>query len=249
MTNRRSFVAQMAAGIGLLSLPQLVSATNSKAGKKMKVVCVGAHPDDPESGCGGTLALLSKAGHEVTIIYLTRGEAGIEGKSHEEAANIRTKEAVAAAKLLGATPKFLGQIDGATEVTNEWLSKLEQMIREIGPDIVFTHWPIDSHKDHQCASLLAQQCWMRTQKKFDLYFFEVCYGYQTQVFHPTDYIDISTVQQLKHNAIALHDSQDPPSFYKEGCNHGEMESFRGAAIRVKAAEAFIRMPSEGIKGV
>lgn len=44
-------------------------------------------------------------------------------------------------------------------------------------------------------------------------------------------------------------ARDPPSFYKEGCNHGEMESFRGGAIRVKAAEAFVRMPAEGIKSI
>ena len=45
------------------------------------MVCVGAHPDDPESGCGGTLARYAAAGHRVTVLYLTRGEAGIAGQS------------------------------------------------------------------------------------------------------------------------------------------------------------------------
>src|ERR1700712_3805020 len=94
-SSRRRFVKQAAAGMGLLSFPALLSAeTNS--GRPAKVVCVGAHPDDPESGCGGTLAQFAAAGHPVTIIYLTRGKAGIPGKSHAEAANIRTQESLEA---------------------------------------------------------------------------------------------------------------------------------------------------------
>ena len=90
----------------------------------MKIVCVGGHPDDPESGCGGTLAQLVAAGHEVVIIYLTSGEAGIIGKSHAEAAAIRTKEAMAACIILKAKPIFTGQIDGAGMVNNEWTEKI-----------------------------------------------------------------------------------------------------------------------------
>ena len=119
----------------------------------MKVVCVGGHPDDPESICGGTLAKFAAAGHDVTIIYLTRGEAGIEGKSHDEAADIRSKEAVAASKILNAKPVFAGQIDGDSIVNNEWVIKMQQLLATEKPDIVFTHWPIDTHKDHQAASL------------------------------------------------------------------------------------------------
>ncbi len=52
-------------------------------------------------------------------------------------------------------------------------------------DIVFTHWPIDSHKDHQIAKFLTIQCWIRAEKKFDLYFFEVCTGEQTMTFLKT----------------------------------------------------------------
>jgi hypothetical protein len=82
---RREFVRHTAAGLGLLSIPDLLLAQPGEKAARKKVVCVGGHPDDPESGCGGTLAKLAAAGHEVTIIYLTTGEAGIEGKSHNEA--------------------------------------------------------------------------------------------------------------------------------------------------------------------
>ena len=77
------------------------------------MVVAGAHPDDPESGCGGTMALYADAGHEVVSMYLTRGEAGIPGMSYEEAGRLRTAEAEAACRILGARPVYLAQVDGA----------------------------------------------------------------------------------------------------------------------------------------
>jgi LmbE family N-acetylglucosaminyl deacetylase len=237
-SSRRRFVKQTAAGIGFLSLPALLSA-NTNDVEKLKIVCVGGHPDDPESGCGGTLARFSSAGHAVTIIYLTRGEAGITGKSHGDAADIRTSEALEACKILGTKPVFAGQIDGDSIMNNEWVKKLQSMLEEEKPDIVFTHWPIDSHKDHQIASLLTIQCWVRAEKKFDLYFFEVCTGEQTMIFKPTDYVDISETKDQKKKAVYCHVSQDPPGIYQ--CGHAVMEDFRGRELGVVAAEAFVRM--------
>ncbi len=100
-STRRNFIRNATAlSIGALPLSTLAGATSVAEGAKLKVICVGGHPDDPESGCGGTLAKFSAAGHEVKVLYLTRGEAGIDGKSHGEAASIRTKEAEAACSVL-----------------------------------------------------------------------------------------------------------------------------------------------------
>lgn len=237
-SSRRRFVKNTVAGLGVLSLPALLRADTNTTGK-LKVVCVGGHPDDPESGCGGTLARFTAAGHSVTIIYLTSGEAGINGKSHSEAARIRTQESVEACKILNTKPVFAGQIDGDTIVNNVWVKKLGELLSEEKPDIVFTHWPVDSHKDHQIAGLLTIQCWVAAEKKFDLYFFEVCTGVQTFIFKPTDYVDISETQEQKRKALFCHTSQDPPSIY--ACGHAAMEEFRGRELGVKAAEGFVRM--------
>ena len=238
-SSRRRFVKQATAGLGFLSLPSLLSAKQIDLPKNLKIVCVGGHPDDPESGCGGTLAKFAAAGHAVTIIYLTRGEAGIPGKSNQESADIRSREAIAACAILKTKPVFAGQVDGDTILNNEWVKKMQQLIADEKPDIVFTHWPVDSHKDHQVASLLTIQTWMRTKDKFDLYFFEVCTGEQTQIFMPTDYVDISDLQEQKKKAVYCHVSQDPPGIYN--CGHAAMEDFRGREIGVTAAEAFVRM--------
>jgi len=243
-STRRTFAKNALVATAAFSLPAFARADNKKEFKKMKIVCVGGHPDDPESGCGGTLAKLIAAGHEVTIIYLTSGEAGIDGKSHAEAASIRTKEAIEACKILKAKPIFAGQIDGDGIVNNEWVAKMKTLITAEKPDIVFTHWPIDSHKDHQAASLLTIQSWVRSGKIFALYFFEVCTGAQTMGFKPTDYVDITSTKEQKRKALFCHTSQNPPGIYASSdCNHGMMEIFRGIEINVPAAEAFVRVES------
>ena len=236
---RRHFLKEVTSGAGILALPTIESTGQIT---RKKVVCVGGHPDDPESGCGGTLAKLAKQGHDVTIIYLTTGEAGIEGKAHAEAAAIRKAEAIEACKVLQAKPVFAGQIDGDTIVNNEWIKKLRELINLEKPDMVFTHWPIDSHKDHQAASFLTIQAWMNSGKAFQLFFFEVLTGIQTAAFSPTDYVDIESTQEQKRRSVFCHKSQHPEEIYSEG--HADMEMFRGREIGVKAAEGFVTANSK-----
>src|SRR5262245_54544982 len=126
----------------------------SPAERPLKVICVGAHPDDPESGCAGTLTRYADQGHSLVIIYLTRGERGIRGKTLEEAARIRSAECEAACKIIGAKPLFFGQIDGATQITRAEVDAMTRLLSTENPDVVFTHWPIDTHMDHQVASML-----------------------------------------------------------------------------------------------
>ncbi|MEP7256895.1 MAG: PIG-L family deacetylase, partial [Flavitalea sp.] len=150
----------------------------------------------------------------------------------------------AARRTKGGSPsdreRDAGQIDGDTIVNGEWLKKLQQLVAEEKPDIVFTHWPVDTHKDHQAASLLTMQVWTRTEKKFALYFFEVCAGFQTMVFHPTDFVDITETRELKNKSVYCHTSQNPANIYGAD-GHTAMEEFRGMQMGVKAAEAFVCM--------
>lgn len=242
--SRRTFAKNAASAVATLGLSSLLTASARQQNPKTKIVCVGGHPDDPESGCGGTLARLKNAGHEVTIIYLTRGEAGIAGVSHTDAAATRTKEAEAACQILQAKPVFAGQIDGDSIVNNDWVKKVHELITVEKPGIVFTHWPVDSHKDHQAASLLTIQSWIHSGRAFDLYFFEVCAGSQTAGFRPDTYVDITLTTEQKRKAVYCHTSQNPDGIYNSSdCNHALMEQFRGREINVKAAEAFVKMQS------
>jgi LmbE family N-acetylglucosaminyl deacetylase len=204
----------------------------------MTIVCVGAHPDDPESGCGGTLARYSSLGHAVTIVYLTRGERGISGKSLDEAAKIRTAESEAACKIIGAKAVFFGQIDGATEVSRAHVNAMTQLLGAQKPDLIFAHWPVDTHMDHQVASVLTIRGWM-SLKACSLYFFEVNSGSQTEGFLPNTYVDISSVVERKKAALFAHVSQDGQAIWRE--HHEIMANWRGREVSLAAAEAFVHL--------
>lgn len=208
----------------------------------LKVVCTGGHPDDPESGCGGTLVRYATAGHKVTIIYLTRGERGIPGTGLDDAARIRTAEAESACRIIGAKPVFARQIDGATELTKRTLDSFSALLAAEQPDIVFTHWPIDTHMDHQVASILTVRACHSLRRAYRLYFYEVNAGDQTQGFHPTDYVDITAVQERKKAALFAHKSQNGEEIYRR--HHGPMESFRGREVGVTAAESFVHFSGD-----
>jgi LmbE family N-acetylglucosaminyl deacetylase len=210
----------------------------SEPAKKLKIVVVGAHPDDPETGCGGTMILFSDAGHEVVSAYLTRGEAGIDGKSHADAAQIRTLEAKQACTIMNARAAFLGQVDGSCEITPKRYDDLFQFLAGEKPDLVFTHWPVDSHRDHRICSVLVYDAWLRMNKSFGLFYFEVESGGQTQNFAPTDFVDISLVADRKHKACNCHVSQGMEIVYSE--YHAQMEKFRGMQAGSRFAEAFVR---------
>ena len=110
----------------LLPCPTL-AADPWYAGYK-KVLVIGAHPDDPETMCGGTMLRLKELGAEVVSVYLTSGEAGIRGKSHEEARAIRQEEAKNACAVMGVRSIFLTQIDGNAEVNKERYAEMKALI-------------------------------------------------------------------------------------------------------------------------
>jgi LmbE family N-acetylglucosaminyl deacetylase len=239
--SRREFL-----GASLVAIPAVTqpgSSPRDPARALLHIVCLGAHPDDPESGCGGTLARYAAAGHRVTVIYLTRGERGIPGRTLDESARIRTTEAQQACMILGANPRFAEQIDGATEVNAREIERIASLIRPEEPNALFTHWPIDSHPDHQAASLLAIRTWYALERKFPLYFFEVNAGSQTIGFRPTLYVDVTATRDAKKRALVAHESQRGDEIYRE--HHEPMEIFRGREIGVAAAEAFVQLDRAG----
>jgi LmbE family N-acetylglucosaminyl deacetylase len=248
---RRDFIKISALALGGLTIAPIaeaaqrseLTAPKSSADKKLHIVCVGAHPGDPEFGCGGTMAKYSEAGHEVTFLYLTRGEASDPKITYAEMAALRTKEAEVACKVLNATPKFVGQIDGNTLLDKNWNEEMAKQIMALKPDLVFTQWPVDGHPDHQVTGLLTLTAWVRANRAFHLYFYEVNTGSETMAFTPTDYVDITAVHEKKKTAMFAHKTQNPINTYNDYFK--PLEEFRGLEAGVKAAEAFIHFKATG----
>jgi LmbE family N-acetylglucosaminyl deacetylase len=247
---RRTFVQQTAIGLaGIVAAPFATKATSlspdpgeNKSANKLNILCIGAHPGDPEFGCGGTLAKYSEAGHNVTLLYLTRGEAGDPSKSYAESAALRTKEAEVACNIIKAKPVFAGQIDGNTELNKARNEEMAKLIIAQKPDIVFTQWPVDSHVDHQVTGLLALTAWVRSNRQFNLYYYEVNTGSESMGFVPTDYVDITSVRQKKKEMMFAHQTQSPQETYDDFFK--PMEEFRGLEAGVKAAEAFVHFKTK-----
>lgn len=238
--NRREALkaAGSAAALTILGGIPLSSKEKTAPSEKKKILVIGAHPDDPETGAGGTICLLTRAGHDVVCVYLTRGEAGIRGKTHAEAAAIRVAESERACAVTGARHIFMDQIDGSTEINLDRYREMRELLEREKPDVVLTHWPIDGHRDHAVCGLLVVDAWRRLGRCFDLYYFEVMTGTQTQLFHPTDWVDITSVLEQKHKACYCHESQQLEEVMRDW--HEPMERFRGIECRRTAAEAFVR---------
>ena len=222
----------------LLMLPLSMQAGEKCLQGYKKVLVIGAHPDDPESMCAGTMLKLKAMGAEVVAVYLTSGEAGIVGKTHEQARTIRQAEALKACEVLGVRAVFLTQTDGNAEVNKERYAEMKALIEAEQPDMVITHWPIDSHRDHRVCSILVYDAWRMTGRGFDLYYSEVMTGMQTQNFTPSLWVDITDYRDKKIEAYLCHESQELEGAVKE--YHDTMERMRGMECQAKYAEAFVQ---------
>lgn len=222
----------------LLMLPLSMQAGEKWLQGYKKVLVIGAHPDDPESMCAGTMLKLKAMGAEVVAVYLTSGEAGIVGKTHEQARTIRQAEARKACEVLGVRAVFMTQTDGNAEVNKERYAEMKALVEAEQPDMVITHWPIDSHRDHRVCSILVYDAWRMTGRGFDLYYSEVMTGMQTQNFTPTLWVDITDYRDKKIEAYLCHESQELEGAVKE--YHDTMERMRGMECQAKYAEAFVQ---------
>ena len=223
--------------ICLILIPTSLIAQDTWLNGYKKVLVIGAHPDDPETMCGGTMLKLKAMGTEVVSVYLTSGEAGIKGKSHEEARTIRQAEALQACKTMGIKAIFLSQTDGNTEVNKERYAEMKALIEQEKPDMVITHWPIDSHRDHRVCAILVYDAWRQSGYSFDLYYGEVMTGIQTQNFTPTLWVNITDYKAQKEKAYMCHESQGMADIKPY---HDAMERMRGMESQTHHAEAFIK---------
>jgi LmbE family N-acetylglucosaminyl deacetylase len=122
----------------------------------LRILVIGAHPDDCEWLAGGTMARYTRLGHQVKTVSLTNGDAGHLEMCGAPLARRRRDEAAAAAKALGAESLVLDHHDGTLLPTLELRSEVIQVIREYKPDLVMSHRPNDYHPDHRYSGVVVQ---------------------------------------------------------------------------------------------
>lgn len=122
----------------------------------MKILIIGAHPDDAEFAAGGTSRKFVRAGHEVKWISMTNGDAGHQTERGPDLAERRRREQWAASSVAGTSYQVLNHHDGRLYPTMEIRDEVVALIRAFSPDILMTHRPNDYHPDHRYTSLLVQ---------------------------------------------------------------------------------------------
>ena len=124
------------------------------AANPLRILIIGAHPDDCEIKAGGVTALYRAAGHHVKFVSVTNGEAGHQRLQPAELAATRKAETQAVARLMGIEYEVLGNRDGRLQPTLEARFELIGLIRRYKPDLILTHRPNDYHPDHRATSTL-----------------------------------------------------------------------------------------------
>ncbi len=200
----------------------------------MKVMVTGGHPGDPEYGCGGTIARYTDQGHDVVLLYLNTGDVTCETPADK---NVRVAEGKKACEILKARPIFAGQCDGHAVVDNTHYDSFRALIEAEKPDVFFAQWPIDGHRDHRAISALTYDAWLKQNKRGAFYYYEVSDGEDTLMFHPSDYVDITTQEPRKRAACYAHASQSPDRYY---ALQSQVAKFRGLESGFGQAEAFMR---------
>jgi LmbE family N-acetylglucosaminyl deacetylase len=195
----------------------------------MNVLAIGAHPDDIEYGCGGTLALYAQRGHDVVLFVATDGGRG-------GAPDVRAREQGDAALALGAREVVWGGFsDAEMPLGRELITAVEEVIRRVRPNMIFVNSPDDTHQDHR---YLAQATVSATRYVPNFLFYEVP---STQNFAPNCYTNVDKVLDLKLAALEAHRSQVSKTNI-EDLSILELAvscaNFRGIQARVKYAEAF-----------
>jgi LmbE family N-acetylglucosaminyl deacetylase len=195
----------------------------------MNILAIGAHPDDIEYGCGGTLLKYAKKEHNVYLFVLTEGEEGGEGK-------VRRKEQEHATKILKAKKLFWGNFkDTRIPIDKNTISTIEKVIEKVKPDEVYINYFNDTHQDHR---ILANCVITATRYIRRVLFYE---DYTTYNFEPDVFVDIEDVLEDKIKLLKAHNSQITKT-YPTGLDIIEgaraIAHFRGFQGKVKYAEGF-----------
>lgn len=196
----------------------------------MNILAIGAHPDDIEFGCGGTLIKYALKGHDVHLLVLTDGARG--GDAAE-----RRREQETAAKLLGAHQLFWGGFqDTEVVLDRDLIQKVEAVLHRIRPQLILAPFGDDTHQDHRYLSAAVVTASRYTR---NVLFYE---GPTTANFTPSVFVDVNAVLERKLEALRAHASQ----VAKTGVEHLSIlelaqaaAHFRGIQGRVRNAEGFV----------
>jgi len=199
----------------------------------MKILAIGAHPDDIEVGCAGTLLKYSKQGHEIFLLIMTEGQMGGDSSKRKE-------EQLKSSSILKPVDIIWGGYKD-TELSpsmNQMVHDIEAILKQIKPDFTFVHFEEDTHQDHRT---LTKATVTASRYIRNVLFYE---GPTTHNFSPTVFVDINESLNDKISMLLAHHSQVMKTNI-EGLSIIDIAKstaiFRGIQGRVQFAEGFTPM--------
>ena len=228
----------------------------------MHVLAVGAHSDDMDFFCGGTLARFAADGHNIGICSLTDGRSGGKADLPDQLAELREAEFRASATVLNATAFWPGIEDGMLFNNLETRLLLVEIIRSFNPHLLITHPPNDYHPDHVAAShLVMDASFLARNRNISTRSVRIpgvppvlfCDSELGHSFLPDQYVDITDVWEQKALMLEVHHSQydgwinprtgSPENWVLDRAS--VLSRFRGLQAGVYYAEAFRSFRAHG----
>jgi LmbE family N-acetylglucosaminyl deacetylase len=191
-------------------------------------VAFGAHPDDIEIGMGGTIARHASAGDHVVMVIATI-------PNNRE---VRREEAERAAGVLGADLEILDLPLDDLSHSRSVVKRFDKLLEATTPDVIYTHWNMDSHQDHNAVSLATITASRDNRCAVLMYEQTIPGGIVPWAFRAQCYVDISPYMPMKMESIAMHKSQVRANgdLWVQGVKGRAM--YRGYQINVEYAESF-----------
>ncbi len=194
----------------------------------MRVLAFGAHPDDIEIGMGGTVARHASAGDRVVMAVVTI-------PNNRET---RRGEAERAAGVLGADLIILDIPLTELGHSRTVVRKFDKLLETVAPDVIYTHWNMDSHQDHNAVSLATISASRDNRCAVLMYEQTIPGGIVPWAFRGQSYVDITPHMPMKMESIAMHKSQVRANgdLWVQGVKGRAM--YRGYQINAEFAESF-----------
>ncbi|MGM1064160.1 PIG-L deacetylase family protein [Saccharothrix sp. Mg75] len=217
----------------------------------MNVLAVGAHPDDVEILCAGTLARYRLRGHAIGICVLTNGDLGAPDGDKASIAEVRAAEAERSAEVLGARTFRLGEPDGFLFDSPGTRTAFSEVLRAFRPDLLLVPDPHDYHPDHRAAAAIALNSLQLAASPLHRTA-SAAVGSLPAVFHmdtlalvganPQRWVDITATLDTKLTMLGAHRSQNDWLRCTDGTDYLDYATrqarLRGLQCGTQAAEAF-----------
>ncbi len=196
----------------------------------MNILAIGAHPDDIEIGCGGSIYKYAAANHGIYLLIMTLGDMGGDKQRRKEE-QMKSKE------ILRAKEIFFGNFeDTKLPLEKGMIDTIEGVIKKVHPDLIFVNFKEDTHQDHRALSKATISA---TRYIKNVLFYEVP---TTHDFTPNVFVDISGVIDQKIDCLEAHSSQVMRTNIEDSSIREialSVARFRGIQGRVKFAEGFV----------